>query len=246
MLRSINISFKGLCLLTHSSPSNCMYKRNAASPRLEEGKLPELPRPLQETQSLPPDNAGSRSTSRQALFASAQRVGQFGGAAKNAGVSVFKDFSTFISRGNVIDLAVAVVMGTAFTAIVNSLVKDIITPLIALAANGVNFENLMGVLKAGKTGSKSYPTPLQAQQDGAITENYGLFIMAIFNFIVVAIAMFLLVQLLERLKRKKKAEKEADTTTMECPYCISTISSKASRCPNCTSSLETLSMTPKQ
>jgi large conductance mechanosensitive channel len=146
-------------------------------------------------------------------------------------MAMFKEFKKFALRGNVIDLAVAFIMGTAFGSIVSSLVKDIIMPPVGLALGGVNFSNLFINLSG-----THYTSLADAQAAGAATINYGTFINTILNFIVVALAMFLLVRVVSRATRKEEAPAPAPTTK-DCPYCYSTIPIKATRCPNCTSQL---------
>lgn len=146
---------------------------------------------------------------------------------------MWKDFKSFIMRGNVLDLAVGIIIGAAFGSIVNSLVKDIIMPPIGLLLGKINFTDLFISLNG-----QSYPSLKAAQDAGAATVNYGLFINTIINFIIVALAIFLVVRWFNRLQGiTKKPAAPAAPTTKECPYCASTISIKATRCPNCTSQL---------
>ena len=146
---------------------------------------------------------------------------------------MLKEFREFAMRGNVIDLAVGVIIGASFGAIVNSLVKDILMPPLGLLLGKVDFANLFWVLKAG-TPAEPYATLADAQKAGAVTMNYGLFINAIVSFIIVAFAVFLLIRTVNRLHKPAPV---ASPTTKECPYCFTTISIKAKRCPNCTSQL---------
>jgi len=148
---------------------------------------------------------------------------------------MLKEFKEFIQRGSMIDLAVGIVIGAAFTAIVNSLVKDIIMPPIGLLLGGVDFSDLFLLLKQG-TPPGPYPSLVDAQAAGAVTINYGLFINAIITFLIVAFAVFMLVKAVNRLKRKEEA-KPVEPTTKECPVCFTEIPVKAMRCPNCTSQL---------
>ncbi len=147
------------------------------------------------------------------------------------------EFKKFALRGNVVDLAVGVVIGGAFGAIVNSLVNDIIMPPVGLLLGGVNFENLMWVMKAGDP-APPYMTPADAAAAGAVTMNYGQFISVIITFLIVVWVVFLLVKAINRLSDigKEPAVPEAPTTK-ECPFCNSEISIKAVRCPFCTSEL---------
>ena len=146
---------------------------------------------------------------------------------------MLKEFRDFAMRGNVIDLAVGVIIGASFGAIVNSLVKDILMPTLGLLLGKVDFANLFWVLKAG-TPAEPYATLADAQTAGAVTMNYGLFINTIVSFIFVALAVFLLIRTVNRMQRPAPT---AEPTTKECPYCYSTIPIKAKRCPNCTSQL---------
>jgi len=149
---------------------------------------------------------------------------------------VFKEFKEFAMRGNVLDMAVGIIIGVAFGAIVNSLVADVIMPPIGLALGNVDFSNLFIVLKAGGTAGP-YASLAAAKQAGAVTLNYGFFINTIINFIIVAFAVFLLVKGINRLRRKQAAL-PAEPTTKQCPYCLSTVSIKATRCAFCTSELK--------
>ncbi len=143
---------------------------------------------------------------------------------------MFKAFRSFLSRGNVIDLAVAVIIGAAFGKIVTSLVNDIIMPPIGLLLGNVDFSNLYVNLS-----DKHYNSLAAAQKAGAPTVNYGLFINTIINFILIAAAVFFVVKFFERFKKK---EAEIVPDTKECPYCLSTVPKKAQRCPQCTSGLQ--------
>ncbi len=145
------------------------------------------------------------------------------------------EFKKFIMRGNVIDLAVGVIVGGAFQAIVKSLVDDVIMPIISLATKGIDFANLFIALDGGE-----YTTLEAAQEAGAAVLSYGNFISAILNFLIMAFVVFLLVKGINTISEKtKKAEEEAPAapTTKECPYCKSEIAIEATRCPNCTSQL---------
>jgi large conductance mechanosensitive channel len=132
-------------------------------------------------------------------------------------------------RGNVLDLAVAVIIGVAFGAIVVSFVNDILMPPIGLLLGGVDFSNLFISLDG-----QSYPSLAAAQEAGAPTINYGVFINTVINFLIIAFAIFLIVRLANRMQ---KEEAPGEPTTKECPHCISTIPIRATRCPNCTSQL---------
>jgi large conductance mechanosensitive channel len=139
-------------------------------------------------------------------------------------------------RGNVIDMAVGIIIGAAFGTIVKSLVDDIVMPPIGLLLGNVNFADFFILLKAGDPAGP-YAVLADAQAAGAVTINYGLFINAIISFLIVALAMFLLVRYMNRLQREEEAP-PAEPTTKECPFCVSTIAIKATRCAHCTAELE--------
>ena len=146
---------------------------------------------------------------------------------------MLKEFKEFISRGSVVDLAVGVIIGAAFTGIVNSLVNDIIMPPIGRLLGPLNFSDLFINLSGG-----TYESLAKAQEAGAATINYGLFINTLIDFLIVALVVFLLIKQVNRLM-VKPVEAPKAPTTKECPYCFSTIPLKATRCPNCTSELKT-------
>jgi large conductance mechanosensitive channel len=146
---------------------------------------------------------------------------------------MLKEFKDFAMRGNVVDLAVGIVIGAAFGAIVTSLVDDILMPVLGLILGNADFANLFVVLREG-TVPGPYTTLALAQEAGAVTLNYGLFINAIVSFLIVAFAIFLLIRSINRLQREKNPPPE-EPTSKDCPYCFSEISIKATRCPNCTS-----------
>jgi large conductance mechanosensitive channel len=141
---------------------------------------------------------------------------------------VLKEFKEFAVRGNMIDLAVAVVLGVAFGAVVASLVKDVLMPPIGKLVGGVDFTDLFIALDG-----RAYPSLKAAKDAGAATINYGLFLNTIINFILVALALFVVVQSLNRMRRPAVAV----PTTKDCAYCAMTIPLKATRCPHCTSAL---------
>jgi len=147
---------------------------------------------------------------------------------------MFKEFKEFVVRGNMIDLAVAFIIGLAFAAVVNSLVKDVIMPPIGLLLGNVDFNNLYVVLKEGATAAP-YASLDAAQKAGAVTINYGLFVSTIITFIIVAFVLFLIVRVVNRLRRQKVV----DPDTKDCEYCFSAIPVKATRCPACTSEVAT-------
>jgi len=148
---------------------------------------------------------------------------------------MLKEFKEFILRGNVVDMAVGIIIGAAFGTIVTSLVNDVIMPPIGLLLGGVDFANLFVLLKAGSPAAP-YASLADAQAAGAVTINYGLFINAVISFLIVAFVVFLLIRNINRLKREEEAP-PPEPTTKECPYCLSTIPIKATRCAHCTSEL---------
>lgn len=144
---------------------------------------------------------------------------------------MFKEFKEFIRRGNVIDMAVGIIIGSAFGAIVNSLVKDILMPPIGKILGGIDFSNFFIPLSSG-----DYPTLSEAQKAGVATINYGLFINTIINFLIISFAIFIMIRQINKLKRKE--EVSAEPNAKDCPFCATSIPIKAKRCPNCTSQLE--------
>ncbi len=151
---------------------------------------------------------------------------------------MLKEFKEFIMRGNVIDMAVGIIIGAAFGAIVSSLVKDVIMPPIGLLLGDVDFANLFSVIKEGDPAGP-YATLADAQAAGAVTINYGLFVNVVITFIIIAFVIFLIIRYINRLRRAAEKPKAAAVpTTKECPYCLSAIAVKATRCPNCTSDLK--------
>jgi large conductance mechanosensitive channel len=148
---------------------------------------------------------------------------------------MFKEFKEFAMRGNVVDMAVGIIIGAAFGTIVKSLVDDIIMPPIGLLLGRVDFSNLFLVIKQGAVAG-TFATVAEAHKAGAVTINYGIFINTVISFLIVAFAVFMLIRGLNKLKREEEAPPE-EPTTKECPKCFSTISINASRCAFCTSEL---------
>ena len=148
---------------------------------------------------------------------------------------MWKEFKEFVMRGNVMDMAVGIIIGSAFGVIVKSLVDDIIMPPIGLLLGGVDFANLFALLKAGFPAGP-YASLADAKAAGAVTINYGMFVNVVITFVIVAFVVFLLVRGINRLKRKEEAP-PPEPTTKECPYCLSAIPIKATRCAYCTSEL---------
>ena len=147
---------------------------------------------------------------------------------------MLKEFKEFAMKGNVMDMAVGIIIGAAFGLIVTSLVNDILMPPIGLALGNVDFSNIFAVLKEGKVPGP-YASVAAAKAAGAVTMNIGLFINTIINFLIVAFAIFLVIRNMNRLKRPAPA---AAPTTKDCSFCYTAIPIKATRCPNCTSELK--------
>ena len=147
---------------------------------------------------------------------------------------MLKEFKEFAMRGNVLDMAIGIIIGAAFGTIVKSLVADVIMPPIGLLLGNVDFTNLFVLLKEGTKGGP-YAALADAQAAGAVTVNYGVFLNTVISFVIVTLVMFLLIRSINRLKKEKVPAVEP--TTKECPYCLSTIAIKATRCPHCTSEL---------
>ena len=149
---------------------------------------------------------------------------------------MLKEFKEFAMRGNVVDMAVGIIIGAAFGGIVTSLVSDVIMPPIGLLLGKVDFANLYVILKEGATAGP-FASLLEAKKAGAVTISYGAFINTIINFLILAFVIFLFIRSINKLKRKEDAA-PAVPTTKECAYCFSTIPIKATRCPHCTSELK--------
>lgn len=149
---------------------------------------------------------------------------------------MLEEFKKFAIRGNVIDMAVGIIIGAAFGSIVQSLVKDVLTPPLGLLTGNVDFTNLFIVLKEG-TAPGPYATLQAAQEAGAVTINYGVFINTVISFAIVAFAVFLLVRYINKLREPEEGP-PPPATIKKCPYCLSDIPIQATRCPHCTSELE--------
>ncbi len=143
---------------------------------------------------------------------------------------MFKEFKEFAMKGNVMDMAVGIIIGAAFGKIITSFVNDVIMPPIGLLLGKVDFSNLFINLSG-----QAYPTIAAAKEAGAATLNYGVFFNTVIDFLIVAFAIFLVVKQINRLKR---AEVPAPATTKDCPFCASAIPLKATRCPHCTSEVK--------
>ena len=145
------------------------------------------------------------------------------------------EFKKFAMRGNVVDMAVGIIIGGAFGTIVKSLVADVIMPPVGLLLGGVDFSDLFITLKAGANAGP-YATLAIAQEAGAVTISYGVFINAVISFLIVAFAVFLLIRAINKMQVEEE-EPAAEPTEKDCPHCLTSIPIKATRCPNCTSEL---------
>jgi large conductance mechanosensitive channel len=145
---------------------------------------------------------------------------------------MFKEFKEFAMRGNVMDMAVGIIIGGAFGKIVSSFVADILMPPLGLLLGGLDFSNIFIDLSG-----KAYKSLAEAKAAGAATINAGLFLNTVIDFVIVAFAIFLMVRALNRMKREQPAP-PASPTTKACPYCLSEVALKATRCPHCTSELK--------
>lgn len=146
---------------------------------------------------------------------------------------MWKEFKEFAIKGNAIDLAVGVIIGVAFGAVIASLVKDIIMPPIGLLTGGLDFSNQFLILKQAPGGG-TFATAAEAAKAGAITWNYGIFATLVVNFLIVALCIFMIVKAVNRMKRPSPG---APGTSKDCPACLMTIPIKATRCPHCTTDL---------
>jgi len=144
---------------------------------------------------------------------------------------MLKEFREFALRGNAVDLAIGVIIGAAFGAIVTSMVNDVLMPPIGKVLGGVDFTNLFLVL-----GSGQFPSLKAAKDAGAATLNYGVFLNTVINFVIIAFVLFAVVKVMNRLKREEPAP-AAVPTTKDCPFCVTAIPLRATRCPHCTSGL---------
>jgi large conductance mechanosensitive channel len=149
---------------------------------------------------------------------------------------MFKEFKEFAMKGNMVDMAVGIIIGAAFGTIISSLVADIIMPPIGLLLGNVDFANLFILLKEGKVPGP-YGSLAIAKAAGAVTLNYGVFINTIVSFLIIAFSVFLIILNINKLRRQEEAQ-PAVPTTKECPYCLSVIPIKATRCAHCTVDLK--------
>lgn len=152
-------------------------------------------------------------------------------------MSILKEFRDFALHGNVVDMAVGIIIGAAFGSVVKSMVADIIMPPIGILLGNVDFSNLFVVLKDGIKKPGPYTTIAQAHTAGAVTLNYGLFLNTVISFCIVSACVFLLIRTMNRLQQRIERPASVPTTTCNCPRCDSIISIKANRCPFCTADL---------
>jgi large conductance mechanosensitive channel len=149
---------------------------------------------------------------------------------------MLKEFREFAMRGNVVDMAVGIIIGGAFGTIVKSLVDDVLMPPFGLLLGGVDFSNFLLVLKDGAAAAGPYASLEEAKAAGAVSINYGIFLNGVISFLIVAFAVFLLIRVINRLRRKEEAVAKP-VTAKECEFCASAIPIRARRCPHCTSEL---------
>jgi large conductance mechanosensitive channel len=149
--------------------------------------------------------------------------------------SLARDFYEFILRGNVVDLAVAVIVGAAFSGVVSSFADDIVMPPIGLLLGGTDFSNLFVLLRPGPKGPPPYASLADAKAAGAVTLNYGAFLTKVVTFLIIAAVVFMIIRTLARFKREKPAP--PPPAMRDCPYCLTPIPLKATKCAHCTSSL---------
>lgn len=151
--------------------------------------------------------------------------------------NIMGEFKKFVMRGNVIDMAVGIIIGGAFTKIVNSTVADLLMPPLGLLMGKVDFSNWFIVIKEGATAGP-YPSLSAAQAAGATTLNFGNFLNTVISFLIVAFCIFVLIKAINKLNAPKKEEVPAVPTTKKCPYCCSEIAIEATRCAHCTSEIK--------
>ena len=150
---------------------------------------------------------------------------------------MLKEFKEFAMRGNVLDMAVGIIIGGAFGTIISAMVNDVLMPPVGMALGNVDFSNLYILLKEGSKAAAPYAALTDAKAAGAVTINYGLFINSVISFAIVAFCVFMLIRTMNKLKREEAAP-PAEPTTRDCPFCFTAIPLKASRCPSCTSEVK--------
>jgi large conductance mechanosensitive channel len=150
---------------------------------------------------------------------------------------MLKEFKEFAMKGNVVDMAVGIIIGGAFGSIVTTLVSQVLMPPLGLLIGGVDFANLFIVLKEGAKAAGPYAALADATAAGAVTVNYGLFLNSVTSFLIMVFAVFLLVKAINMLRREEKPQPPSAPSTKECPYCLTPVPLKATRCPGCTSEI---------
>jgi large conductance mechanosensitive channel len=170
-----------------------------------------------------------------ATSAAGKGVAAIGKARK---VRTVEEFRAFIMKGNVVDLAVGIIIGVAFSGVVTSLVNDVMMPPIGLGLGGVDFRESYVVLKDGPGNvTPPYDSLAAANADGAVTWRFGSFVNAVINFVIVAFSVFVMVKVIGRMRAKEEAKAEAAPTEKECPYCLMKVPIKAVKCGHCTSDI---------
>ena len=150
---------------------------------------------------------------------------------------MFKEFRDFAIKGNVLDMAVGIIIGAAFGTIVKSLVSDVLMPPLGLLIGNVDFSELFIVLKSGAKFAGPYTNLKEASASGAVTLNYGLFINSVVSFFIIAVCVFIVVKMFQKLRAREQTISVVESESKECPYCLSKISVKATKCAYCTSQL---------
>jgi large conductance mechanosensitive channel len=150
---------------------------------------------------------------------------------------MLKEFKEFAMKGNVVDMAVGIIVGGAFGSIVTTLVSQVLMPPLGLLIGGVDFSNLYIVLKEGAKAAGPYAALADATAAGAVTVNYGLFLNSVISFLIMVFAVFLLVKAINMLRREEKPQPASAPSTKECPYCLTLVPLKATRCSSCTSEI---------
>ena len=151
---------------------------------------------------------------------------------------MLKEFKEFAMKGNVLDMAIGIIIGAAFGTIVKSLVSDVIMPPIGLLLGNVDFSSFYIILKEGAKVAGPYASLADAQAAGAVTLNYGVFINTVISFLIIAFSVFMVVKSINKMKRKEEEIPPAAPTTKSCPYCYTVISIQATKCPACTSEIK--------
>jgi len=151
---------------------------------------------------------------------------------------LFQDFKDFLMRGNAVDLAIGIIIGSAFSAVVNSIVNNLLMPPFGLLLGNVDFQDLFVVLRQGEQALPPNATLAMAQEMGAVTLNYGQFLTDLISFILLGFGVFLIVKAINKLNEKAKPTTEEEATEKDCPFCHKSIPIEAVRCPFCTSQID--------